>query len=127
MLARYRIVRGKRPPGDPLPEGGRVDVRKHTHHVLSPNPESVIAFLEDPSDASFRRFSADYRRLLAARFAERRAEFDALAAAASEGDVHIGCNCPTAKNPVGHCHTVIALHFMKKKYPKLRVVFPKGT
>lgn len=125
MLARYQIVRGKRPPGSPLPEGIRMDVRKHTHHVLSPDPGAVKDFLADPSSASFRRFSSEYRHLLDQRFRQRRAEFDELAAAATKADVYVGCNCPTKTNPdVNHCHTVLALGFMKKKYPKLRVVLP---
>lgn len=126
MLARYQIVRGKRPPGSPLPEGTRIDARKHTHSVLSPDPVAVGAFLAAPSDREFRRFSADYRALLQRRFRERRTEFDALAGAAMQADVYIGCNCPTKTNPdVNRCHTVLALRFMKKKYPKLRVVLPK--
>ncbi len=112
MLARYQIVRGKRPPGDPLPDGTRIDVRKHTHHVLSPNAEAVVAF--------------EYRRLLEQRFRERRAEFADVAAAGARADVYIGCNCPTKTNPdVSRCHTVVALHFMKEKYPRLRVVLPE--
>jgi hypothetical protein len=126
MLARYQIVRGKRPPGSPLPDGTRIDARKHTHSVFSPDPESVGEFLAAPSNAAFSRFSAGYRRLLASRFEARRSEFDALADTATRADVYIGCNCPTKINPdVNRCHTVLALHFMKKKYPKLRVVLPK--
>jgi uncharacterized protein YeaO (DUF488 family) len=126
MLARYQIIRGKRPPGSPLPDGVRVDARKHTKSVLSPAPESVVAYLSDPSNAAFRRFSSEYRRLLEERYRERRAEFDELAETAARSDVYIGCNCPTKANPdVEHCHTVLALHFLKKKYPKLKVVFPK--
>jgi hypothetical protein len=126
MLARYQIVRGKRPPGSPLPDGVRIDARKHTRSILSPEPKSVAAYLADPSSAAFRRFSSEYHHLLAARFRERRAEFDELAATAASSDVYIGCNCPTKANPdVNHCHTVLALQFMKKKYPKLKVAFPK--
>jgi hypothetical protein len=126
MLARYQIIRGKRPPGCPLPDGVRIDVRKHTHRVLSPDAGSVVEFLAAPTDAGFRRFSIEYRKLLARRFREQRAPFDELAAAATDADVYIGCNCPTKTNPdVRHCHTYLALQFMKKKYPKLRVVMPK--
>lgn len=126
MLARYRIVRGKRDPGDLLPAGHRIDVRKHTHHVLSPEAKEVETFLANPTSAAARRFAADYVSLLERRFSENRAPFDALARDASENDVYIGCNCPTQKNPdISHCHTVMALEFMKKKYPKLRVVMPK--
>jgi hypothetical protein len=125
MLSRYQIVRGKRPPELPLPQGVRLDVRKHTHSVLSPEPALVVRFLADPTAAGFREFAAAYRELLAARFLERRHEFDALAASARSADVHIGCSCPTKANPdVRHCHTVLALRFMKANYPKLRVVMP---
>jgi hypothetical protein len=125
MLARYQIVRGKRPPGLPLPDGVRLDVRKHTGRVLSPEPDTVAAFLADPSSDGFRRFSSRYEELLMRRFRERRAEFDELAASASKADVYIGCSCPTKANPdVRHCHTYLALGFMKKHYPKLKVSLP---
>jgi hypothetical protein len=125
MLARYQIVRGKRDPSNPLPDGQRLDVRKHTHHVLSPNAGSVLAYLEDPSDEHFERFAAEYEMLLEKRFAAERPRFDALASAAREGDVYVGCSCPTRKNPnVKHCHTVLALRFMRAKYPRLKVVLP---
>jgi hypothetical protein len=127
-MARYQIVRGKRPPGSHFPEGIRIDIRKHTHHVLSPSAEAVVEFLSDPSIAAFRQFSAEYHRLLEGRLRERREEFDELADTAARADVYVGCNCPTKTNPdVSHCHTVLALHFMKKKYPKLRVVLPAST
>jgi hypothetical protein len=126
MLARYRIIRGKRPPGDRLPEGTRIDVRKHRDHALSPRGASVEAFLEDPTEEAARRFAAGYSALLEQRFAECRAPFDELAEAARGGDVYIGCNCPTRKNPdISRCHTVLALRFMKRKYPTLRVVLPR--
>lgn len=125
MLARYRIVRGKRPPGEPLPAGHRVDTRKHTHHVLRPEPALVVAYLKQPGAASFSRYRKEYLARLSARFAEDRAPFDALAAEAMKSDVYLGCNCPTLKNPdVRHCHTYLALLFMKEKYPKLEVVLP---
>lgn len=125
MLARYQLIRGKRPPGNPLPVGTRIDVRKHRHHALSPDGTSVAAFLDAPTDDAARRFAKEYDALLEGRFAKDRAPFDALADAARAGDVYIGCNCPTKKNPdLSHCHTVLALRFMKRKYPKLRVVMP---
>jgi hypothetical protein len=41
-------------------------------------------------------------------------------------DVWLGCNCPTAKNPdVRRCHTVLALQFMKERYPALEVRIPE--
>ncbi len=125
MLARYQIVRGKRPAENPLPEGRRYDTRKHTQHVLRPEAAQVTELLDDPSEAAFKRFAAHYQAELERRFAHDRAPFDQLAEEARAGDVYIGCNCPTAKNPdIKHCHTVLALRFMKKHYPKLEVVLP---
>ena len=125
MLSRYRIVRGKRPPDDPLPDGQRVDTRAHRHHALSPEPAAVRALLEDPSDMRFREFARRYETLLERRFAADRAPFDELARAAQQGDVYIGCNCPTRKNPdLRRCHTVLALRFMQRRYPELRVRLP---
>ncbi len=126
MLARYQLIRGKRPPESPLPNGTRFDIRKHRNHVLSPNGKSVEAFLDQPTDEAARRFAKEYEALLDKRFASERGPFDDLAEMASDGDVFIGCNCPTRKNPdVARCHTVLALKFMKKKYPRLKVVLPK--
>jgi len=125
MLARYRIVRGKRDPEDPLPNGERIDTRKHTRHCLRPEAKSVAALIADPRPANFRAFAAEYELTLARRFAADRRPFDALAERAMDHDVYLGCNCPTAWNPdVRHCHTVLALAFMRKKYPRLRVVKP---
>jgi hypothetical protein len=126
MLARYQIVRGKRPPGDTLPDGIRHDVRAHRHHFLSPEAERVEALLANPTDTAFEQFHRDYEALLAKRFAKDRAAFDELAASARDADVFIGCSCPTKKNPdVMRCHTAIALRFMKKNYPRLVVKLPK--
>jgi hypothetical protein len=125
MLARYRIVRGKRDPDDPLPEGVRIDTRKHTRHCLRPEAQNVAALIADPSAKNFRRFARDYQKTLARRFAADRTPFDALAERALREDVFIGCNCPTAWNPdVRRCHTAFALAFMRKKYPRLRVAAP---
>ncbi|WP_437291327.1 hypothetical protein [Sorangium sp. So ce406] len=122
MLARYQIVRGHRPEGDPLPEGKRYDTRKHTQHVLRPTPEIVEEFLSDPSPAGFKRFRAAYIAVLDERFAEQPGRFDALAEEARRGDVFLGCNCPTARQPdVRHCHTWLALEYMARKYPDLDV------
>ncbi|WP_394835534.1 hypothetical protein LVJ94_01225 [Pendulispora rubella] len=124
MLARYSIVRGA--PASSLPKGIRQDTRKHTRHVLRPTADMVEEVLGRADDASaWRTFTTNYRALLDARFSEDRGPFDALADLAREGDVYLGCNCPTAKNPdVRRCHTALALAFMKKHYPDLDVRKP---
>ena len=126
MLSRYRMVRGKRPSDDPLPAGERVDTRKHTRHFLRPETRQVEALISDPSEESFRRFEREYLATIALRFEQDRAPFDALAARAQDADVFLGCSCPTSWNPdVRHCHTTLALRFMKQKYPRLRVQMPE--
>ncbi len=128
MLARYHMLRGKRPEGEPLPEGLRMDTRKHTKHVLRPDAAEVERFLRDVNDKSFAHFAHAYLKVLAQRFKAERERFDEIAEAAEQGDVYLGCSCPTEKNPrVEHCHTVLALRFMQEKYPHLRVVLPKGV
>jgi hypothetical protein len=125
MLARYQIVRGKRPQSSPLPNGRRIDTRKHTRHFLRPEAASVEALIENPDARSFARFAKEYRATLTARFAADRRLFDALAELAAREDVYIGCNCPTSFNPdVGRCHTTLALEFMTQRYPKLEVQMP---
>jgi hypothetical protein len=125
VLTRYRLYRGPRPAGDPLPAGVRQDTRMHTGHCLRPERAAVEAYLAEPTPAAWRAFARAYRQVLAARFAADRAPFDALAAAAAGRDVHLGCSCPTAKNPdVRRCHTWLALEFMRRRYPRLEVVFP---
>jgi hypothetical protein len=126
MLARYRIVRGVRPADDPLPQGVRQDTRKHTRHILRPSSEIVTQFLSDPSPRGFSKFRAAYLALLRERFASERAAFDSLAELARDADVYLGCNCPTTQQPdVRHCHTYLALGFLAKHYPELRVQFPE--
>ena len=128
MLARYKIYRGKRPPQDPLPDGVRQDARFRTRHVLRPTKEMATAFLESGTEAAWKKFAADYRALLAERFREDRRAFDELAELAARHDVFIGCSCPTEKSPrVERCHTYLALQFMKTKYRRLRIVFPKAS
>jgi len=123
MLARYQIVRGRRPEGDVLPEGVRQDTRKHTRHVLRPTASLVQGLLDAP--ASFERFARAYRALLEQRFASERKRFDELAELARQRDVYLGCNCPTARQPdVRHCHTVLALAFLREHYPDLVVRMP---
>jgi len=125
MLARYRIVRGARAADDPLPDGVRQDTRKHTQHVLRPTAELVEGLLEDASDAAFSRFAEAYRSLLVQRFSSERARFDELAELGRTHDVYLGCNCPTARQPdVGRCHTVLALAFLRERYPGLDVRLP---
>lgn len=125
MLARYRIVRGKRPPGEPLPAGTREDTRKHTRHVLRPSPELVARVLANV-EREWPAYRVAYRQLLESRFAEDPTPFEALAERARRGDVHIGCNCPTERQPdVNRCHTVLALAFMKERFPDLDVRFPE--
>ena len=125
MLARYTIYRGKRPPGNALPDGVRQDTRKHTRHCLRPTTEIVETYLADPSDAAWKRLRSAYLAVLEARFSDDSEPFEKLAALARAGDVHIGCSCPTKKNPdVHHCHTVLALGFMGEKFPQLDVVTP---
>ena len=125
MLARYKMYRGSRPPEDPLPAGIRQDTRKHTRHCLRPTEQLVAEFLAAPTSAQWKSFQQRYNEILKERHSEDRAPFDILYQQAKECDVFIGCSCPTAKNPnVEHCHTVLALRFMKKRYPKLDVRFP---
>jgi hypothetical protein len=125
MIGRYRIVRGARPVTDPLPAGVRQDTRKHTRHILRPSAELVARFLQEPSEAGFAAFRAGYLRLLAERFREDRAPFDALRDRASSADVFLGCNCPTEKQPdVRRCHTYLALGFLAERYPELQVSWP---
>ncbi len=125
MLARYRIVRGARTPDDPLPDGIRQDTRKHTRHVLRPTSPLVLALLEDSSPEAFARFERGYRALLEQRFATERRRFDELIELSRNNDVYLGCNCPTQRQPdVRHCHTVLALTFLREHYPDLDVRFP---
>lgn len=124
MLARYSIVRGAH--ASSLPIGIRQDTRKHTRHVLRPTPELVAeVFGSARDDAAWARYATSYRALLEARFAEERAAFDRIATFARWHDVHLGCSCPSSKNPdVLRCHTVLALAFMKERYPDLDVRMP---
>jgi hypothetical protein len=125
MIGRYRIVRGKRPPDDPLPDGERQDTRKHTRHVLRPSAELVARFLSRPDTEGFKAFRIGYLALLDERFHADRTPFDALRDLALRTDLFIGCNCPTTKQPdVSHCHTYLALGFLAKHYPQLKVQWP---
>jgi uncharacterized protein YeaO (DUF488 family) len=127
MLGRYSIVRGAL--ASTLPSGIRQDTRKHTRHLLRPTAELVTRLLAHADDDDeWRAFADGYRALLDERFATDRGSFDALAELARTNDVWLGCNCPTAKNPdVNHCHTVLALAFMRARYPDLDVRMPKSA
>ena len=125
MLARYKIYRGKRPPNDQLPNGIRQDARWRTKHPLRPTEGIVKVLLAAPDEQAWAKYRRAYVELLNERFSQDRASFDKLADMARTRDVYIGCNCPTKLNPrVDHCHTVLALEFMKKKYPSLPVRLP---
>jgi hypothetical protein len=103
-----------------LPNGIRQDTRWRTRHLLRPTQEIVEAFLADTSQSGWLSFQKSYLDLLSARFDEDRGCFEKLAHLATESDVYLGCNCPTAKNPdVRHCHTVLALEFMWARFPSL--------
>ena len=60
MLARYHMVRGRRPSGEPPPEGIRQDTRKHTRHCLRPPGDAVERYLADPGEESWKEFRATY-------------------------------------------------------------------
>lgn len=123
MLARYTMERGR--PASELPQGVRQDTRKHTRHCLRPTAELVEHYLSRPTRAAWSEFERDYLEIVEERYRKDRAPFDALAQAAKVTDVYLGCSCPTKKNPdVQHCHTTLALRFMKRRYPQLEVVLP---
>lgn len=124
MLARYHMRRGRSPEVG----GIRQDTRKHTRHCLRPTVEMVTHYLADVSTAAWHEFEKKYFELLSTRFTEDRRPFDKLAELAEHNNVFIGCSCPTAKNPnVMHCHTTLALRFMKQHYPSLRVLLPSTS
>ena len=125
MLTRYKMYRGPRPLADPLPNGIRKDTRHHTKHPLRPTRAVVEALLDSPSEMTWQVFRSVYTSLLVERFREDRSAFDELAAIATDNDVFLGCSCPTQKNPrLDHCHTYLALQFMRQKYPDLDVRLP---
>lgn len=127
MLARYKMERRRALADMPaaLRAATRMDTRKHTRHCLRPEADAVRAYLAAPGDPAWQVFERAYIVAVSARYADDRAPFDALAAQAVAGDVFLGCSCPTRANPdVGRCHTVLALRFMKERYPELDVRFP---
>ena len=122
MLARYTTKRGV--PAADLPAGVRQDTRKHTHHVLRPEADAVEAYLA--GELPWERFAERYRAVVRARYAEDPAPFDALARLARDGDLFLGCSCPTKTVPdVRRCHTWLALDFMAETYPDLDVRYPE--
>ncbi|MCH8823259.1 MAG: hypothetical protein IH984_07085 [Planctomycetes bacterium] len=126
MLARYKMYRGTRPLDDPLPQGIRCDTRYKTKHCLRPGKEHVEKYLANPSGKTWQLFMKKYLSLLESRFSSDRTFFDKLAEQAIVEDIWLGCSCPTQKNPdVYRCHTVLALRFMKQKYPDIKVVLPQ--
>ena len=125
MLSRYTIYRYRPAGAAPPPDGIRKDTRYRYSHILRPTKDIVNAYLADPSDAAWRTFKRDYLAVLERRFREDRRPFNDLARLAADNDVYLGCNCPTKKNPVpGHCHTYLALGFMQKHYPRVKVEIP---
>ncbi len=127
MLARYKIYRGPRSRQDPLPEGIRKDTRWRTKHILRPTKELVEEYLVDPNEAAWRKFKREYSALLGRRFKKEHTSFVKFAQLAIEQDVFIGCSCRTKRNPdISHCHTYLALQFMKRKFPELHVVLPEA-
>ena len=107
------------------PDGIRQDTRKHTRHCLRPAEDIVAEYLANPSEKAWQTLASEYQKILKARYAADATPFDELAVLAGTENVYIGCSCPTHKNPdVNHCHTVLALKFMKRHYPKLEVAFP---
>ncbi len=125
MLARYKIPRGVESKKYKLPRGIRQGTRYYENHCFSPTEPMVDDYLESPSDKAWKTFGRKYSALLERRFKKDPKPFEDLRVLATGEDVFLGCSCPTKKNPdVNRCHTVLALRFMKGKFPRLRVVFP---
>lgn len=123
-LYRYQMRRGAK--ASELPSGVRQDTRKHTQHVLRPPADAVARYLANPSDEAWRRFTDAYREEVLARWRADPRPFDELAELARREDVHLGCSCPTKKNPsIRRCHTWLALELMAEKYADLDVRFPE--
>ena len=119
MLGRY-----KHQMYVPKPKGHWILTQWKNKTCVSPTEELVNEYLNNPTDAAWDRYEKTYRRILEERFTADRGPFDELARLAREGDVHLGCSCPTKDNPnPAHCHTALAQRFMKEKYPDLEVDF----
>lgn len=118
-------MRTKRPPHDPLPDGETIEITHRKGHFLSPSEMLVNRYLADPTEEMWSWYEQEYLELLQESFEKHRKQFDQLAEQACSTDVHLGCYCPTKKNPnVYHCHTVLALWFFEERYRALTVVFP---
>ena len=93
-----------------------------TSHCLRPTAKIVNEYLKHVSEAAWSKYTKQYLPIVQARFEKDRRPFDKLAAMATARDVFLGCYCPTEKNPhPEHCHTYLALLFMKEKYPDLKI------
>jgi uncharacterized protein YeaO (DUF488 family) len=124
MLGRYKITRGRSADYEAIPRQQREDTRKHTAHPLRPTHEMVERLLEDPEN-NWPAFRDAYVAELEHRYEADTTPFDALAERARAGDVYLGCNCPTRKQPdVQRCHTVLAMQFMQQRYPDLVIDWP---
>ena len=127
LLSRFKIYfwLTPRPDDDPMPDGLTPDIRAHRDHLLSPTREMVHAFLAEPTLEAWNALEKMYAEMLESRFVTRRDEFDELAFTAMMCDVFLGCSCPTKTNSdVRKCHTVLAIKFMKEKYPDLPIEIP---
>ena len=68
--------------------------------TFSALPKSLFKeYLEDPSEAAWRKFKREYSSLLELRFKEDRSSFVKFAQLAIGQDVFIGCSCPTKTIP----------------------------
>ena len=96
----------------------------HTNHCLRPPRGLVLAYLANPSDDAWTVFRSAYLDVLGRRMEADSVPFDKLAALARHNDVYLGCSCPTKANPrVEHCHTVVALGFMRSHY-EITIQYP---
>lgn len=121
MLARYQMKRGAKAAD--LPEGIRQDTRHHTQHGLRPPSELVTRLLA--GTIPWEDFRVGYLAAVRERMVADRQPFDALAELARHESVHLGCSCPTKRQPhVQHCHTWLALELMQEAYPDLEIRFP---
>lgn len=123
MLSRFQIKRGVNYPR--VPGALFKDTRKHVKaHVLAPTKDMVTRYLSQPTLDTWQWFQREYLLELQKRADERPEEFEELRRLAQTGDYYLGCSCPTPRNPLPcRCHTIVALEFMKERYPDLNVEF----